>query len=69
LTPKAKSKQRQGIKIDRASHLRIMPPTQEMTYPNKDQRAMQSKPRKTLIASVFLKEEVAPAKLIVTFSF
>jgi hypothetical protein len=46
-----------------------MPPTQEMTYANKDQRAMQSKPRKTLAISVFLKEEVAPDKLIMTFSF
>jgi len=30
---------------------------------------MQSKPRKTLAISVFLKEEVAPDKLIMTFSF
>jgi hypothetical protein len=37
-----------------------------MTYANKDQRAMQSKPGKTL---VFLKEEAAPDNLILTFSF
>jgi hypothetical protein len=42
-----------------------MPPTQEMTYANKDQRAMQSKPGKMLAISVFLN----PDKLIMTFSF
>jgi hypothetical protein len=30
---------------------------------------MQSKPRKTLAISVFLKEEVGPDKLIMSFSF